>query len=180
MRDVGARRILLRGRVQGVGFRPFVHRLAGRHELSGWVRNLSGQVVIYIEGDGERLDAFQAALLDEAPPLARPELADVSAVVVTGIEGFFIEESAASETKTGERSSSVSATEAAAGRDRTRRLHRRLSRHRRRRRTSRCHPTWPCVTTVDGNSGTRTIAAMSTRSSTARSAAHYTIIASLP
>ncbi|MCB9465318.1 MAG: carbamoyltransferase HypF [Candidatus Eisenbacteria bacterium] len=96
-----ARRILLRGRVQGVGFRPFVHRLASRLGLSGWVRNLSGQVIIYIEGRGDRLDEFQAALLSDAPPLARPELTEVSSVVATGIEGFFIEESVGSGVRSG-------------------------------------------------------------------------------
>ncbi len=59
---IEARRLLVTGVVQGVGFRPFVHRLAGRHELSGWVRNESGRVFIEVEGAATALDAFTEAL----------------------------------------------------------------------------------------------------------------------
>jgi hydrogenase maturation protein HypF len=69
-----ARRIVLSGRVQGVGFRPFVYRIARASELCGWVRNDSGQVVIHIEGGARRIERFEYALLAEAPPLARPRL----------------------------------------------------------------------------------------------------------
>jgi hydrogenase maturation protein HypF len=57
--------------VQGVGFRPFVHRLAERHRLTGWVRNAAGEVRILVEGDPGGLDGFLEALRSEAPPLAR-------------------------------------------------------------------------------------------------------------
>jgi hydrogenase maturation protein HypF len=66
-----ARRLLVRGLVQGVGFRPFVSRLARRHGLVGWVRNASGEVEIAVEGPAEHLAAFRQALEAEAPPLAR-------------------------------------------------------------------------------------------------------------
>ena len=46
------------GVVQGVGFRPFVHRLAERHALAGWVRNGAGDVHIEVEGLPAELDAF--------------------------------------------------------------------------------------------------------------------------
>jgi hydrogenase maturation protein HypF len=59
--------------VQGVGFRPFVHRLALRHALSGWVRNASGEVEIAIRGDAGEVESFVSALRHEAPPLARIE-----------------------------------------------------------------------------------------------------------
>ncbi|MEW5943569.1 MAG: carbamoyltransferase HypF [Pseudomonadota bacterium] len=62
------------GRVQGVGFRPFIYRLASRHGLSGWVKNRSGQVEIFAQGESAALAAFGAALISEAPPLARPEI----------------------------------------------------------------------------------------------------------
>src|SRR6185503_8660568 len=65
------RRISLRGVVQGVGFRPFVHRLALRLGLSGWVRNSSGNVQIHIEGAPEKVNDFILAVRSEAPPLAR-------------------------------------------------------------------------------------------------------------
>ncbi len=64
------------GVVQGVGFRPFVHRLAERHRLAGWVRNSAGEVQILVEGDPAGLQAFLEALRVEAPPLARVERID--------------------------------------------------------------------------------------------------------
>ncbi len=59
------------GIVQGVGFRPFVYRLAKRYGLTGWVRNSSKGVDIRALGAPDRLDEFAAALTAEAPPLAR-------------------------------------------------------------------------------------------------------------
>lgn len=69
-----ARRWRVAGRVQGVGFRPFVFRLAQRFGLTGHVQNTSGQVLIEAAGERNMLDAFSAALLAEAPPLAQPEI----------------------------------------------------------------------------------------------------------
>ncbi|MFG1394420.1 carbamoyltransferase HypF [Xanthobacter agilis] len=63
--------ITLGGIVQGVGFRPFVYRLARRLGLRGTVCNRGDRVVIHVAGPGARLDAFAAALTAEAPPLAR-------------------------------------------------------------------------------------------------------------
>jgi hydrogenase maturation protein HypF len=65
---------MLDGRVQGVGFRPFVYRLAQRYGLKGRVQNLAGQVEIIAAGASPALAAFEAALLHEAPPLARPRI----------------------------------------------------------------------------------------------------------
>ena len=65
-----ALRFRIGGRVQGVGFRPFVYRLAQFHELTGWVRNHGGEVEILAEGPAERLRAFEDALLPRAPPAA--------------------------------------------------------------------------------------------------------------
>ena len=64
-------RVSVRGVVQGVGFRPFVHRLALRLELAGWVRNASGDVQVHVEGAPDRIDTFVRDLRVEAPPLAR-------------------------------------------------------------------------------------------------------------
>ena len=64
--------ITISGRVQGVGFRPFVHRLAHRHGISGWVRNANGAVEIHAEGEPAQLRRFGEALLGEAPPLSAP------------------------------------------------------------------------------------------------------------
>jgi len=71
---VVARRLILGGRVQGVGFRPFVYRLAQRCGLHGWVRNGAGEVEILAQGDGQSLQRFCQALITEAPPLAQPIL----------------------------------------------------------------------------------------------------------
>jgi len=61
------------GVVQGVGFRPFVYRLAQDHNLKGWVRNTSGSVEIEVEGDEESLENFLINLKAKAPPMARIE-----------------------------------------------------------------------------------------------------------
>ena len=67
------RRFLVRGVVQGVGFRPFVYGLAGRHGLGGFVLNDGDGVTVEAEGDTAALDAFAASLRTDAPPLARVE-----------------------------------------------------------------------------------------------------------
>ena len=60
----------IRGTVQGVGFRPFLHRLTERYSLSGWARNTSSGVELELEGDEIPLAGFLRALEGEAPPLA--------------------------------------------------------------------------------------------------------------
>jgi hydrogenase maturation protein HypF len=89
-----ARRWLLSGRVQGVGFRPFVFRLAQHFGLNGRVQNLAGQVLIEAEGAAATLDAFAAALISAAPPLARPQLASVEVIAPLAMAGFEIVPSA--------------------------------------------------------------------------------------
>jgi hydrogenase maturation protein HypF len=63
----------VRGTVQGVGFRPFVHRLALRHGVQGWVRNDAEGVLVRAAGDATAVEAFVAALAADAPPAARVE-----------------------------------------------------------------------------------------------------------
>lgn len=65
--------IRVTGLVQGVGFRPFVWRLAQRFGLTGSVGNVGNSVRIHAGGPPEALDAFLAAVRDEAPVLARVE-----------------------------------------------------------------------------------------------------------
>ncbi|GLH82211.1 carbamoyltransferase HypF [Bradyrhizobium sp. SSBR45G] len=62
-------RLRIRGAVQGVGFRPYVHGLATRHRLGGFVANDADGVVIEVEG--ENVVSFVEALPRQAPPLAR-------------------------------------------------------------------------------------------------------------
>jgi hydrogenase maturation protein HypF len=91
-------RLRVHGRVQGVGFRPFVYRLAGSLGLAGWVQNCGGEVVILVQGKPTDLTSFRNALLNEAPPLARPKLgATESMLFQPALEQFTIRPSAAEE-----------------------------------------------------------------------------------
>ena len=78
----------MRGVVQGVGFRPFVHRLAQRHGLAGFVFNDAGGVVIEVEGDPGAVARFAAAVASEAPPLARVVEVVASPRAPSGETGF--------------------------------------------------------------------------------------------
>lgn len=78
------------GLVQGVGFRPFVHRIALRHALSGWVRNTAGSVEIGVEGPPGELRRFLVELNVEAPPLANIEAVQSRWRPVSGRSGFAI------------------------------------------------------------------------------------------
>jgi hydrogenase maturation protein HypF len=67
----------VRGTVQGVGFRPFVHRVATRLGLRGWVRNDAEGVLIRAVGPARVVTALERALRDEAPGAARVEIVEV-------------------------------------------------------------------------------------------------------
>jgi hydrogenase maturation protein HypF len=69
-----ARHIVLSGKVQGVGFRPFIYRIATRYQLTGWVRNRVGLVEVHVQGRGENLEQFVSEIFNHAPPLAQPVL----------------------------------------------------------------------------------------------------------
>lgn len=87
------RRLVVRGVVQGVGFRPHVARLAADLGLGGRCRNDSTCVVVEVEGPAEAVDRFAARLVDEAPPLARIAHVTSSLVPTTGDDSFAIDES---------------------------------------------------------------------------------------
>ncbi len=78
------------GTVQGVGFRPFVYRLAGELDLAGFVLNDERGVLAEAEGDAAAVERFVERLSTEAPPLANVEQVSPSEVAVTGAPGFEI------------------------------------------------------------------------------------------
>jgi hydrogenase maturation protein HypF len=90
---VERRRYRIGGVVQGVGFRPFVYRLAARHELGGFVLNDGGGVLVEAEGPAVALDALAVELRSEAPGLARVDSVVIEPVAARGETEFRIESS---------------------------------------------------------------------------------------
>lgn len=86
-------RLRVRGAVQGVGFRPFVHGLAHRYRLGGFVVNDADGVLIEIEG--ERIEEFISALEAETPPLALIDAIETEAASPRGERAFTIARSRA-------------------------------------------------------------------------------------
>src|SRR5208283_2406394 len=84
------RGVLVRGVVQGVGFRPFVYRLALEEGLAGFIGNDTDGVTIEVEGPEDRVDAFLERLRTEAPPLSRIDSIEVREFAATGEGGFRI------------------------------------------------------------------------------------------
>ncbi len=86
-------KFIVRGAVQGVGFRPFVYRLATELALDGWVINSAQGVFIEIEGAPERLSDFARRLRTEKPPRAIIQTCESSLLDPLGYEKFAIRES---------------------------------------------------------------------------------------
>ncbi len=85
--------IAIRGAVQGVGFRPYIYRLATDLRLTGWVANTPQGVFIEAESEKDALDAFVLRIQREAPPLARIQSLEFSFLDPCGYAGFAIRES---------------------------------------------------------------------------------------
>ncbi len=83
-------RIVIKGAVQGVGFRPFVYRLATTLQLSGWVSNSPDGVLIEVEGDEARLREFLVRLPKERPPRSFIQSFEPTFLDVVGFDGFEI------------------------------------------------------------------------------------------
>lgn len=92
-RTVQRLRVVLHGAVQGVGFRPFVYRLAQSMGLPGWVNNSSSGVFIEVEAERSRLGAFLDALQREKPPRAFIQSLEHSYLDPVGYRTFEIHES---------------------------------------------------------------------------------------
>ncbi len=71
MSELIGRYIRITGIVQGVGFRPFVYRLAKQHQLTGWVKNTSAGVEITVSGHPNNIEEFETQLPLQAPSLSR-------------------------------------------------------------------------------------------------------------
>jgi len=89
------RRLLVNGIVQGVGFRPFVYRLAVGQGLKGFIRNTASGVAIEVQGKTVLLDSFCGALQSELPPLARIETIEERVIDCIAEESFVIGDSTA-------------------------------------------------------------------------------------
>src|SRR5215207_4126359 len=94
------RHIAIQGTVQGVGFRPFVYRLASELSHDGWVVNSPQGVVIEVEALPSTLDTFVTRLQTELPPHADILSFDLQTVTATGEVGFNIRHSEQNGAKT--------------------------------------------------------------------------------
>ncbi|MCC3245416.1 carbamoyltransferase HypF [Methylocystis sp. WRRC1] len=91
-------RVRVRGAVQGVGFRPFVHELAARMRLKGFVKNDAEGVLLEVQGPG--VSAFLDALYLETPPLARVEALEIEELPPRECGDFAILDSVGGRTQT--------------------------------------------------------------------------------
>jgi acylphosphatase len=84
-----ARRYVIGGRVQGVGFRYFTEAAAAREGITGWVRNMpDGRVEVVAEGDREAVERFERNIR-HGPPAARVDRVETDDMVPTGRETGF-------------------------------------------------------------------------------------------
>lgn len=85
--------IEVHGIVQGVGFRPFVYKIAQRHLITGWVLNATSGVLIHAEGESKDLDDFVLEISDNAPASARVDEILMKEVPLADFETFTIRQS---------------------------------------------------------------------------------------
>ena len=85
-----AAEVKIKGIVQGVGFRPFIHRLVRERGLKGTIRNTSSGVTMELEGEEESIRRFLADLPTEAPPLAVIESITSREIPWKGFKAFTI------------------------------------------------------------------------------------------
>ncbi|MGN6367726.1 MAG: carbamoyltransferase HypF [Phycisphaerae bacterium] len=83
-------RYRLTGQLQGVGFRPFVHRIATEAGVTGWVLNDSHGVELEVQGRGEQMELFHERLMHDLPRLARIETMQRKRVAASGEERSFV------------------------------------------------------------------------------------------
>jgi hydrogenase maturation protein HypF len=83
-------RIILQGVVQGVGYRPFIHRLASKFGVTGWVMNTTEGLVIEAEAEQSILNQFIQQVTATHPPLAQIELITQTKIPVVGESEFIV------------------------------------------------------------------------------------------
>ena len=90
MAEIASFHAVVRGRVQGVGFRYFARKRAEAHGIAGFVRNLpDGTVEVHAEGAAEALSGFEADLR-QGPSFGRVDEASVTSIKPRGFRGFEI------------------------------------------------------------------------------------------
>ncbi|MBN2763102.1 MAG: carbamoyltransferase HypF [Bacteroidales bacterium] len=90
MKDPVARLIRIEGLVQGVGFRPFVYRLAGNLNISGWVMNRNDAVMIRVEGSADAVPVFIERLKEQAPAASQIDIINIENVFPEYLKDFRI------------------------------------------------------------------------------------------
>ena len=90
----------VRGAVQGVGFRPFVHRLATGLGLAGWVNNSCAGVLLEVEGPRPQVESFLLRFEAEKPPRSFIQSMETSWLTAAGYREFTIRDSDSSGAKT--------------------------------------------------------------------------------
>jgi len=93
MTQTAAYRILINGIVQGVGFRPFIYRIALENSLTGWVKNTSSGVEIEVAGSQVDLEEFITAIKRDAPPLSKIDSLQHQAIDLREYDSFQIHHS---------------------------------------------------------------------------------------
>ncbi len=84
---------IIHGAVQGIGFRPFIYRLAGEMKINGWISNIPEGVLIEAEGPKEQLESFKEKIHSDKPDLASIHSCEVTELDAAGYTSFEIRES---------------------------------------------------------------------------------------
>ncbi|NPA27990.1 MAG: carbamoyltransferase HypF, partial [Epsilonproteobacteria bacterium] len=93
-------RFLIKGVVQGVGFRPFIYKIATKLDLKGFVLNSSNGVIVELEGEERKIDEFEELLFSNLPPLAKIDSVTKEAIKIKRSKEFKILKSIKSAKKT--------------------------------------------------------------------------------
>ena len=88
-----SKKISVTGQVQGVGFRPFIYRIAHQYNVKGHVSNQTGTVIIVCQGANKDIDSFTKAIIAKAPPLAKPNLNEITEIQSEKFDKFSIRNS---------------------------------------------------------------------------------------